>query len=222
MKERTKYELQGVMIVLALFAVLFLMTLLVQRFGDRLPKEQGVEAYLSFGGTNPQGKTLVPLAQGGCSWGYYDDGTWRSVRRYNEVADFGISDYDIYQPLSVWTTSEEMKSTGSFRIHTGEGTAYFAFRIKDKTKIESFSVKRWPLEIAGTDAVKEDSWTGREDVEYTWREGGLFSLSKGFFTAEPGYLYSIFVFWKSSEKPGVGWTEFSFTTEQAPQGQSAD
>ena len=39
MKERTKYELQGVMIVLALFAVLFLMTLLVQRFGDRLPKE---------------------------------------------------------------------------------------------------------------------------------------------------------------------------------------
>ncbi len=113
-----------------------------------------------------------------------------------------------------------MKSAGSFRIDSGEGTAYFAFKTKDKTKIESFAVKRRPLSVAGTDAVKADSWTGREDVEYTWKEGGLFSLSKGFFTAEPGYLYSIFVFWKSSEKPGVGWTEFSFTTEAAPQGQS--
>lgn len=79
MQERTKYELRGVAIVLGLFAALVLMTLLVQRFGDRLPEEQGVEAYLTFSGTNPKGNSFVPLARGGCSHGYCDDGVWRSV-----------------------------------------------------------------------------------------------------------------------------------------------
>ena len=108
-----------------------------------------------------------------------------------------------------------METGNSISIYPGDESVWFAFKTKGKTKIESFAVKRWPLELAGTEAVKEDSWTGREDVEYVWKEGGLFSLSKGSFAVKPGYLYSIFVFWKSSESPAQGWTEFSFTTDKA-------
>ena len=217
MRESTRDELKGMTLVLGLFAALCLMVLCVQRFGDRLPKEQGVGAYLSVGDTEPRGSSFIPLSQGGCSHGITDDSVWRSVSRYQEVRSFTAFDYCVFQPLSIWIASGEMETGSRTRIFSGADTAWFAFETKGKTKIESFSVKRWPIGLAGTDAVKADSWAGREDVDYSWRKGGLFGLSKGNFAVEPGYLYSIFVFWKSSEKPGQGWTEFSFITETAPQ-----
>ena len=81
MKERAKYEWRGAAIVLALFAALCLMILCVQGLDDRLPKEQGAQAYLSVGFSDPTGKMFVPLSQGGCSHGYADGSIWRSVSR---------------------------------------------------------------------------------------------------------------------------------------------
>ena len=77
--------------------------------------------------------------------------------------------------------------------------------------METIAVRRWPIELIGSDEVKEDSWYGREKIDYEWKDGGFFRLSKGHFVAEPGYLYSIYVLW-SRYGHGRGWNEYSFVT----------
>ena len=56
-------------------------------------------------------------------------------------------------------------------------------------------------------------YPGDESVWFAFKTKGKTKIES--FAVKPGYLYSIFVFWKSSESPAQGWTEFSFTTDKA-------
>ena len=203
-KKRTR---KMIFIICGIAAALLLIFLIINGINNRLPEEAGVSVYYSFSET-AEGRVYWPLSAGGHAYGLAGRKVWLSRREYEQDAEqYGLAPY--YKPLSVWTYSEKIPGINRFRVEEKGCPFFFSVKENGEAKAETIAVRRWPLELAGTDAVMADSWTGREDVEYSWKEGWLGGLSKGSFQVEAGYLYSIFVSWDR------GWDEFGFTVNKA-------
>ena len=186
--EEKKQIRKLVLIVCGVTAAVLFICLAIRIGTNRLPEEPGVAVYYTWL-DDAEGRNYMPLSAGGKA----RSGAGRQTQK----------------PLSVWTWSEKIPGIDSFLV--GEQGSPFFFSVKESggARVRSVAVRRWPLELAGTDAVKADSWTGREDVEFNWKEGWLGGLSKGSFQVEAGYLYSIIVSWDR------GWDEFSFAVNRA-------
>ena len=206
--EEKKQGLRMILIICGVTAAVLLICLLILISNNRLPEETGVSVYYTWSDAIP-GKSYMALSAGGRAYGALrGQKVWHSWEEYE--IDARENWYKPYcKPLSIWTYSPEKPGINQFLVEENGNFIFFAVKESGGAEADSIVIKRWPLDLAGTDAVKENSWTGREDVEYNWKEGGLTRLSRGSFLAEPGYLYSIFVNW------GVGWDEFSFTALQA-------
>lgn len=205
--EEKKQIRKLVLIVCGVTAAVLFICLAIRIGTNRLPEEPGVAVYYTWL-DDAEGRNYMPLSAGGkARSGAGRQKIWRSFEEYEQEAEQYW--HEPQKPLSVWTWSEKIPGIDSFLV--GEQGSPFFFSVKESggAKVRSVAVRRWPLELAGTDAVKADSWTGREDVTFNWKEGWLGGLSKGSFQVEAGYLYSIIVSWDR------GWDEFSFAVNRA-------
>ena len=213
-KKPMRYELKGLLIALGAMAVLALAILWKSGLDDRLPKDPGVTVY--YNTLASQGKYYEKMSRGGTAIGWngnYDGGIWLAEQDYKDKNSSVLFEKgEPAQPLSVWTDAKDRVSLTRVLVEQGFENISFAVKTRDGAKVKDISVFRWPLDVTGTDAVKKNSWTGRERVEHIRDEGGLFSMPKGQITVEAGYLYSIFVNWTAKGEISAGWEEYSFVT----------
>ncbi len=217
MKKPIDHEWKAILIIFGTMTVLILIMLCMNGIHDRLPEDAGATVYYStYKGT--QGENYAKLTRGSCAIGSsFHNGIWLSESEYRELISLGSFRNSEMQPLSVWMDSEYLKAATQILVADNTDEIWFAVKTRGDAKLDNIAIWRWPLEVVGTDAVKKDTWTGRERVEYEWNKGSLFSMSKGSFKPEEGYLYSIFVSW-TSERSAMGWEEYRFvmmTPEQA-------
>ena len=206
-------QVKGMLILLGAAVLLMFLVFVFQSRNDRLPKENGVTVYISFS-ADTNGKFFHPLDPGGHAYGQHSNHIWLSEKEYQNDADiYYYVSQKYYLPLNLWTYSPDLPMIRQFDADFEGNDLWFAVKTSGDAKVEEIVVYRWPLELAGTDAVKADTLTNREKVEYEWKDGGLFRLSKGNFRMENEYFYSFFVRW-SSERQAGGWTEFSFITRK--------
>ncbi|MBQ6292942.1 MAG: hypothetical protein IJK77_03590 [Lachnospiraceae bacterium] len=217
MKKPIDHEWKGILIIFGTMAVLILTMLCINAVHDRLPEDTGAAVYYSTY-KETQGQNYTKLTRGACAIGScFNNGIWLSENEYRENIPLGGIRYGEMQPLSVWMDPEYLMASAQILIEDDTAAFWFAVKTRGDAKADNIAVWRWPLDVVGTDAVKKDTWTGRERVEYEWKKGGLFSMSKGSFEPEAGYLYSVFVSW-TSERLAMGWEEYCFvmlTPEQA-------
>lgn len=202
--EEKKQSRKALLISCAVTAMVLLVFLGIRIRNNRLPEEAGVSVYYTFSDMS-EGRFYQGLSAGGHAYGSFPgQKIWLSQEEYErDAADYWMKPY--CKPLSIWTYSPKEAGINQFLVEEKGNLIYFSVKESGGAKADSIVVRRWPLDLAGTDDVKANSWTGREDVEYEWEKVWLAGLSRGSFVAEPGYLYSIFVNW------GRGWDEFSFT-----------
>ena len=207
-------KIKPILIIAGVMAVLIFGMLLYTKYHDRLPETPGVSLYLGWAEDTP-GSYYHEMSRSGFCNRPTDEGIWHFQKDYE--ANYA-SDYNDWgdlspnsMPLSIWSDSLIQIWTRFMMGEEREKEIWFALRAKGGAEVETIAVRRWPIELIGSDEVKEDSWYGREKIDYEWKDGGFFRLSKGHFVAEPGYLYSIYVLW-SRYGYGRGWNEYSFVT----------
>lgn len=139
---------------------------------------------------------------------------WADEEKYLERVDVDSISYPpSFLPLCVWKDMNTVKTTiGGMKVFP-ETKIWFAFKPQKHHSVKKLEIFRWPLDAIGTEAVKNNSSTERSVVEYGWTKGTVLSLAKGTFSVNPGYLYSIIVYWTGTkEAAGAGWEEYSFFT----------
>ena len=207
-------KIKPILIIAGVMTVPILGMLLYTRNTERLPETPGVSLYLGWAEDTP-GSYYHEMSRSGFCNRPTDEGIWHSKKEYDANYTSGTNDWNDLgpdsMPLSIWSDSLFQISTRFWMGKDREKEIWFALRTKGSAEVETIAVRRWPVELIGSDEVKEDSWYGREKIDYEWKDGGFFRLSKGHFTAEPGYLYSIYVLW-SRYGYGRGWNEYSFVT----------
>ncbi len=207
MKENIRKWAKPFFIVAAVTIVLLLAMLFTQRRHNRLPETPGVALFISFS-EGTEGRSYQEIERRGYAhMSFAGEKIWLSQKEYEDFRRvYGFPTPKI-APLSVWGDAGDIKT---FIVDGNiETKLLFAVREDGDVKMESIAVRRWPAYMIGTEAVRENAWTGREKIDHVWHDGGIFGLSKGSIVLEPGYLYSIYVM------SSYGWDEFSFVTRVA-------